>query len=212
MAKVRATPQPVESRIILRGDGADLIQVGTSFYQARRFMPAPKSGCTHGVRLVKLQDGLPVEVYDLAKISDGREDCTCGDFTFRAEKEGRRCKHLTAAEQLKLWDGPPRPEDIYRAALEEISEACRHYQYGPDIVHELEAIVRTTQRLVSTALGRPVPMDCTTATPITQAQKDAARAITLPPGAVLSTDYRSYWIGNECYDLDGKHLMTLGSL
>lgn len=56
-------------------------------------------------------DGFTGDVYDAVLLRDGREDCSCADFTFRGALAGRRCKHLQALVDVGLLGDIPHEFD-----------------------------------------------------------------------------------------------------
>ncbi len=95
-------------------------------YAIIRQRPDPKSGCVCLIRVEKLRDDMqPDGHYNCALLGDGREDCDCADFEFRARTQGKACKHLDALRRFKLLTPPESAEAKLREALKWIVENCR---------------------------------------------------------------------------------------
>lgn len=95
-----------------------LLLIDSVTYRSCRCKPDPRTGCVALVRLEKLNSRMQVEKhYDCALMNDGRHDCDCGDFGFRASKRGEPCKHLQALLKFDLLTRPQGVESILLAAL-----------------------------------------------------------------------------------------------
>lgn len=53
------------------------------------------------LRLLKIGSGSEFAVYDLIRTRHGWT-CSCGDFTFRHQNDGKLCKHLGAVLAVRL--------------------------------------------------------------------------------------------------------------
>lgn len=119
------------------------LEINGADYLATKINPDCE-GVTAQVRLEKAGG----EVYDLATMEDGRCDCSCPDYVFRAEQRGDVCKHVRACLANGLLKPVPDPEREAELVFQVVT-------YGGNTRDEYQRIERRHgKRYADVVMGR----------------------------------------------------------
>ena len=101
------TSKPVVSEMVDK----DILRInGVEYVVERLVLPAARC-CRQCVRLHKGEVFTPShKTMDVAILDNGRTECDCEDFIYRAGPEGRECKHITACRAAGLLADEPTAE------------------------------------------------------------------------------------------------------
>lgn len=105
---------------------------GVEYFIERLVLPATRC-CRSCVRLHNGEVFTPThKVIDVVVLDNGRTECDCEDFIYRASQQGRECKHIIACRDVGLLADETLPSEEF---FEQDADAEWQFQMELEHLH-----------------------------------------------------------------------------